>query len=559
MKQRVRDLKEHGDKEFSKRSSALNLWQTIAENFYPERADFTTTRVLGDEFASHLMSGRPVMARRDLANALSSMLRPRASKWYHVRTADDQVNDQQAAREWLDWATDRMVREMYDPAAQFVRTTKQADNDFTAFGQCVLTVERDRDRNGVLYRSWHLRDVAWCENAKLVVDTIHRNWSLAARSLVRLFPKTVARQVSEAAKKEPYRDIKARHIVIPADEYDYDYKAKGAIKRDHPFMSIYIDMENDTILEETPVATNDYVIPRWVTVAGFQYAYSPAVVVALPDARMLQQIGLTLLEAGQKAVDPPMKAVGEVIQGGVNTYAGGVTWVDSDYDEATGKALEPMQIDTRGLNWGVAREQQCAAMIAEAFYLNKLTLPDLPGDMTAYEVQRRVEEYIRQALPLFEPIETEYNAAVCEKTFDHMLLMGKFGNPADMPEELSGQDVRFQFESPLQAATDRAKSNAFMQAGQLLAQAMQLDPSIRHDVDVDKGFRDAFLGAGAPSDWLRDEREAQKLKDAERQQQAQAAQAQNQLNTVAQVSDVAARAGAAAQEVQAAQQPGRAA
>ena len=61
---------------FNKRMSLLSLWQEQADNFYPQRADFTMTRNMGDDFASHLMTSYPVIARRDMGNALSSMLRP---------------------------------------------------------------------------------------------------------------------------------------------------------------------------------------------------------------------------------------------------------------------------------------------------------------------------------------------------------------------------------------------------------------------------------------------------------------------------------------------------
>jgi Bacteriophage head to tail connecting protein len=167
--------------------------------------------------------------------------------------------------------------------------------------------------------------------------------------------------------------------------------------------------------------------------------------------------------------------------------------------------------------------------------------------MTAYEVQKRVEEYIRQALPLFEPMEVEDNGALTEKSFEIALRMRAFGSLLDMPEELRGQDVRFQFESPLQSATERAKANAFLQAGQLLAAAMQLDPSVRHDIDIDTAFREAVLGSGIPADWLVDEDQAQAAKDAERQAAAQAAAAQQQLAAAGAVADVAARAGEAGQ------------
>ena len=56
----------------------------------------------------------------------------------------------------------QMRRLMYDRRANFVRTTKIVDKDFCAFGNGVIT--RDIvNYEHLLYRSWHLRDVAWEE------------------------------------------------------------------------------------------------------------------------------------------------------------------------------------------------------------------------------------------------------------------------------------------------------------------------------------------------------------------------------------------------------------
>lgn len=555
MKGRVRELIQQGDRLFAKRTPLDSLWQNIAEQFYPERADFTYKRALGEEFASHLMSGVPVLARRDLANSLSAMLRPRGRPWFHARTDSEKINEDPQARAWLDWATDRQMRVMYDPKAQFVRATKAGDNDFAAFGQAVLQCEPNRNLDGLLYRAWHLRDVVWCENAELVIDTVHRKWELEARELLKLFPKTAAAQVKNCIDKEPYKEIKCRHIVMPSDGYDYTTEP-GKRRRAAPYISIYVDIENDTILEEVPMMEFAYTIPRWVTLPGSQYASSPAVTVALPDARMLQQISLTLLEAGQKAVDPPMKAMGEVITGGVNLYAGGVTWVDPEYDETTGKALEVIPIDTRGLNWGVAMQQQIAMMIKEAFYLNKINMPDLNGDRTAYEVQKMVEEYVRQATPLFEPMEVEYNSGLCEKTFSLMLGLGAFGDPRAMPEILRGQDVRFQFDSPLQEATERVKAQTFAQAGQLLLQAVQVemaakqaDSVLTEAWDMDRAWRDALVGIGSPADWMVDEKVAAERIETRRRAAAEAQAKQAELAAHAQTAQLAQVAGDAGQSM----------
>lgn len=558
MKSRVRDLVQQGDRLFSKRQPILSLWQTMAEQFYPIRADFTTSRSLGEEFASHLMTGRPTLAHRDLGNSLSAMLRPRGTAWFHARTGDEDINNNSTAKEWLDGKSDVLRRAMYDQRAQFIRATKQGDNDFVAFGQTVISIDPNQYRDGILYRNWHLKDVAWCENSELVIDTVHRNWAIEARNLIKLFPKTVSPAVRKMAEKEPYREVKCRHIIIPADQYDLEKKPKNAGR--FPFVSLYIDCENDTILEETPAKRSNYVIPRWVTVSGSPYAYSPCTVVSLPDARLLQQITLTLLEAGQKAVDPPMKATSEAIQGGVNSFAGGITWVDPEYDERGGRALERLMDAPGDLNWGDKREEKIERMISEAFFLNVINLPEAQGGdkMTAYETGERVKEYIRRALPLFEPMEVEYNGGLCEQSWNVSMDIGLFGSFEDMPDILKGREINWQFESPLQAANDRVKSQAFSESAQLLAQAAQLEPNVRFDLDIDKAFRDA-LGGVAPASWIVPEAQAASAKEQAQQVQ----QAQEAAQAMATGADVATRmgtavrsAGDAAQSVQAAQAGG---
>jgi hypothetical protein len=547
VKLRSRELIEQGNKLFSKRSGLESRWQSIADHFYPERADFTRCLDDGDDFAGHLMSGFPSMCRRDLANQIGGMLRPRGQTWFHPRTPSEKINKDQGAKVWLDHMGETMHDWMRDSLSGFSRATKQGDHDFATFGQCVIQVTKNQNKDFILFRNWHLRDVAWAENAEMEIDRVHRKQKMEARNVVRYFGRTngeIAATVKECASKEPFKEIPIQHIVVPADDYDLS-KAKNV--RRLPFVSIYVDMDNEKVLEEVPVARLGYVIPRWQTVSGSQYAHSPATVIAIPDARLLQRMTLTLLEAGEKAVDPPMLAVGEVLQGGINVYSGGVTYVDPEYDEKTGEALRALQLDKSGLQWGVDREQRVSEMIMRAFYLNQIQLPEVTGDMTAYETQKRVEEYVRNALPLFEPMESEYNARLCGEAFDVMMELGAFGSEwelADsMPEILRGQEVRFTFESPIQQAKTRANSQAFLQSSQLLAAAMQLDPNTRFDFDARQAARDAIEGTGAPANWLLPKDKADKMADQASQDEAEKAGDAETMAALGQGADVAARAG----------------
>ena len=547
LKAAVTKLNERMDALFAKRSGLVSVWQEIAENFYQERADFTTIRRGSTMFdLAGIMTSVPALIRRDLGNTLSAMLRPRGQEWFRIRTSDDRINEDPAAKQWLDWATDVQRKVIYDKRAHFVRATKEGDHDFASFGQCVLSIDVNDERDGLLYRCWHLRDVAWMENASLDIDTVARNWKVQARSLVKLFPDKVDARVRELAEKEPFKEIKCRHIVVPADEWqisDDRFKARKGF----PFVSLYVDCDNQTLLEETPRRRLGYIIPRWQTVSGSQYAHGPAYV-GIADARLLQQMTLTLLEAGQKSVDPPMIAVGEMITGGVNTYAGGVTWVDADYDERLGEVLRPLGIDKSGLNWGTEQSLRIEQILSRAFFLDQIRMPQFGEVRTATEMRMVYEQWVRSALPLFEPMEQEYNSAVCDETFELALENGAFGSVLDMPPILRGQEIRFEFESPLQAGVKRANAQAFMESANLLATAVQLDPNATAVFNTQQAIRDALDGAGAPSDWFNTEEEAAMIVDASQQAQQEAMMTQQ----VAQGAEIANQVGQAGQSLAAA-------
>ena len=509
------------------------------------------------EFYSHLMTGAAVMASRDLANAINAMLRPPGQTWFHARTQSEAVNRDTGAKIWLDWASEKMRLAMYDSASGWSRAAKEADRDFVTIGNACIYLRPNRTFNGIMYKTMHMRDIAWGEDESGRINQVHAKRSATKSNLCRLFPKTVSQRLKDQAEKEPNSEVMCRHVVIPSDMYDSMSSSTEAgpdgpkkNRRKLPFTSIWVDTENETILEEIGQWQLGYIPPRWETTPGFGYGYSPATGVNIADARMLQQITLTLLEAGQKAVDPPYKAVGEVIQGGVNTFAGGVTWVDAEYDEKTGAALEPLLGGSPNLGWGVDREERIRKLISDGHYLSQIKLPDASHARTAYEVQKLWEEYIRTTTPLFEPIQDEYNAQVCDQTFEMILRMNGFGDMRNMPKILQAQDIRFVFESPLTVAATRANAQAFTAVGQLMQLGMQIDPNIKTDFDVDRAFRDAVEGSGAPSNWLIPKEKADAIKARDRKAQAAQAQLQQGIATADAGGQAANKIGAAATQLQ---------
>jgi hypothetical protein len=144
-------------------------------------------------------------------------------------------------------------------------------------------------------------------------------------------------------------------------------------------------------------------------------------------------------------------------------------------------------------------------------------------------------------------MESEYNGQVCDMTFEILMEQGAFGGPADVPDELKGQEIKFQFESPIQAAASRANSKAFQDSMGLLKMAAELDPASRFVFDVEKGLRDAMEGAGAPSDWIRTDEEISGLVQEE-QQKAQLMQIAQATGAAGQVAQEVGKGGEALQK-----------
>lgn len=508
MDTRARELVSIGDKLFAKKGQWDSLMQEVAEYIFPMRADFTQSFTLGDDFSMDLMDSYQVQARETLGNTIGALLRQ--GEWFAVKTGLDEVDEDPANARWLEYATNHFRRLVYDRRANFVRSTNEADHDWVAFGNPVLSVEESPDRTHFLFRTWHPKECAWMLNQVGRIDHVQRHMPMTARNIVKRWAKAPLHQdIKDAAEKDPSKEFKVRHIVLPFEEIYADDKAKRRQYKDNPFCSLYIDCEHEEVLGEGPLPVFNYIIPRWRTVSSFPQGFSPAAINSLPDVRMLQSLARILLEQGEKAVDAPMFARGEIFRDAVNRYAGGLTYVDLEADQKIQDAIFTEQ-PSSGLSFGMEMKQDVRNLIAEAFLLNKIMLP--PQQKTAFETQARLEEYRRAILPFTGPIESEYHLPLLDVAFQMAVRNNAF-KIDEMPKALSERDVTFTFEGPLNTAEGRQNVQAFQESIQIVAGAAQIDKSVATLIDWQKATKDAVRGTQAPADWFNDEQTVESATD----------------------------------------------
>lgn len=519
------ELIKRGNARFSKRENLDSLRHEIALNFAPHLAEWTGTLMWGEDYASHLIDGTPLLMARDFIGQIGSMLRPAGKQWFWHRTPHEDLNNDRTVREYLDWRSTQMMRIMSDPITGFHRATKTADEFFGLFGDAVLSVDRSEMHDSLRIHSYHTKDCVWAIGADNKPDVITRKEMMPARVIKSRFRQpgdNIHEKITEACEKDGEQTFEIRHEVIPADEYEPYIKKAGRNRRVDGWYSLWIDVVNKTVIRERWQKTFRYVVPRWVTRPGMPYAISPATLIALPDARLIQQQAMAILEAAEKNINPPLIATADTIRGDVSLRGGDITWVERDYDAREGAPLQALELG-KNFQLGVESLLRTENQITRAFFLDVLRMPDTRSSKSTVEIQFKIDEYIRSALPLFSPMQAEYNDPLLYEVDAQVEMAGGYSD-MPKPDEIKNMDLVFGWDNPLTEMLDRQKAQRAAELGTLaqawvaLESAAAQSPALKQ-VDTSKGFRESAIAIGV-SGWLLDEEAAAKAGEAGAQQNA---------------------------------------
>jgi hypothetical protein len=244
-------------------------------------------------------------------------------------------------------------------------------------------------------------------------------------------------------------------------------------------------------------------------------------------------MGETILVSGQRAADPPLLAPNDGAINEMNTFPGAISYYDVDIArELGGNPVFPLQ---SGVNLPITRDMQTDSrdQVMRAFFRNVLNLPIDGPQMTATEVMQRKEEFIREIGPVFGRFETDYTAPMIQRSFNIMLRAGAFG---EIPPELQGANIRFEFESPVNKVKQQIKASAakLWVAEQL--QLAQVMPEALDHINVDGLAHVTHEADGVPNE-VRNPKELIEAKRKQRQKSIEQAQQMDQLERGANVAE----------------------
>jgi hypothetical protein len=499
-------------------------WDRLAELMLPKRADFISERQRGERRMEEQYDGTPMQAARNLASAVDGFLKPKTTRWFHIRAVDPFINDMDETKQWLAEVENRMYSAIYNRRSRFIQATGEVDLDLVVFGTGVISVDMTEDQSSLLFQHHHLKNVYVARNSDGEVDTVFLCVNYTARQAAQKFPNPgrKARACLQGnAPKGPDETIKYVQCIKPRRMYN----PRSPLNTDMPYASIWVEVDEKEKVFESGFDEFPFMVPTWDSAEGEIYGRSPGML-ALPDANTVNMQAKTLLKAGQKAVDPPLLIANDSVIGSVRMFPGSNTYFDARAAKMMGRIpIEPLNT---GANMPLGREMlhDTREMIWNAFLRNILQLPQDRPEMTATEVLERKEEFMRVAGPVFGRLESDYIGPMIDRVYNLMARAEAFP-PA--PEYLEGADIKFEYESPIEKARKQVEAAAAARALEVLTPYIQGKPDILDNFDLDQMSRDVGEAHGMKQTWLKPVESVKQEREARAQMMAQQEQQQQML------------------------------
>ena len=506
------------------RSNAENEWDEITEYMLTNQSGVFRVDIAekGGKKTTRIYDQTAGIAARDLSAAIHSVMTNPAAPWLQLRFAQDDVNEDDEAKEWLEDAKNKLIDELN--LSNFNTEVSKGYRFFTTIANmALLHEEEDYNENGTFggfrFKAMHQAELAWTENAKGVVDTLFRKFKLTARQAVERWGEKVSEKVKTALEKRPNEEFEFLQAILPRD-MKIKMMGRRAVAKDRPFANLYIDLEEKRLLEEDGYYEFPVHIVRWETLPGEVYGRGPGNL-ALPDVRTLNKAVQLTMHAWAKAIDPPLIVTQRDILGTLDLRPRGITTVKTGVKDSI--ALIPQGTQQQYVE---IKREEYENKIKQIFFLDKLLLPprDQTGEMTAFEVAQRIEQMQRVLGPTLGRLNSELLDPLVQRCFNMMLRGGAFKEvPASLAE--SGAKIQIEYVNPLarsQKISDVTNIQSWVQ--DLLVLAGNLGPEAADYIDMDGIAKHTAKIRGVPDIAVKSDKEVEQARQS-RQQQAEAMQA----------------------------------
>lgn len=503
----------------TKRNTIENVWRDCFDYTYPLLGSQLATSPAGSVGSGQSNAGQTKAkqaqiydstgtdAARILASAFVSAMVPGNSLWvgYGVQGyKDDDIPDD--AQLWL------------DDAAQLTWENVHLSNFDSVILECMLNkvicgwfplfVDENIEEGGFEFEQWPIAGTYLASSKPGgVCDIAHREFTLTAEQCVSEYGENmVSEAVRNKAVKTPDAEIMLVQALYPRQG------PHGRMGQNLPIASCHIERDTKHILRESGYHEMPLVVPRWLLVPNSVYPLGPTHD-ALADIKSLNEAVKLSMQNMDLAVSGMWVATDDGVMN-PRTLRIGARKVVIANDVENIKPLTP----GGRFELGAIEIERLQRSIRKILMADQLEPYAKEAQMTATEVQVRVE-LIRQLLgPLYSRMQSEFLQAMIKRCFGIAYRAGVFGQP---PQWMENKTVAVRYTGPLARSQKLVDVAAMDRFETTLMQEAQIDPSVLDNYKLDDAARRRADLLGVPGDLMRDEDERDSMREQRQQSQAQ--------------------------------------
>ena len=510
------------------RSSWDNQWEEAASLVLPMHRDSFLARGMtndigmgGQKKTESQFDATAAFAVQRFSSVIESLVTPQNSRWHNLKPVDAALRKNRAARLFFDELTDMLFNYRYRPVANFVGNSQQSYLGLGAYGNGALFIDQPDNARGLRYRNMHLGETYFAENHAGIVDTVYRCFWLTARQIIQQFGRAAVPEAITAAADQPTqadKKFEILHCVYPST--DYDPTRLDALGR--PYASLYILVQDQSLLQRDGYHSFPYAIARYTQASGEIYGRGPAQWV-LPSIKVINEQKKTMLRQGHRAVEPVYLTHDDGILGNFSVKPGSVVPGGMNKD---GKPLVGA-LPVGNVNLGDKMMEMERNIINDAFLITLFQILIDTPQMTATEVLERAKEKGLLLAPTAGRMQAEFLGPLIERELSVMAAQGLWPR---VPQILQDVEIeyRVEYDSPMSRMQRAEKASGFMHALNVAAEYAKntQDPSPLDWFNFDEAMPEIIDIQGAPTSWTRSLEEVKAL----REQRSQAQQQQQMLD-----------------------------
>lgn len=517
----------------SARTTWLEHWRELAENFWPRGARFLVTDAnRGDKVNSHVINGRPIRARRTLSAGMSSAVMPPSRQWFSLQVDDAELSEREAVKTFL-----AKVAEALNAAllrSNFYKEAPKLFDDLVTFGTSCQFIDEDAT-DTVRFYALPIGSYCLVSDARERVSAVFHESSMTVEQLVEKFGLEACSTQTQTLYKSAKYDmpVTVMHVVEPNRAYNKKATVGHATKR---WTSVWYETsagDDCGFLRESGYFEQPFIAPRWRVTSGDVYGWSPAMD-ALGDAKELQLVELRKTEMLALIAKQPTQGPSDVEAHVVSLLPGGYTAVPS---MAAGSKVTPI-MDVVALARAKAdlttEGQALETRVDEIMFVDMWLMMQqrMKGDRTAREVDELRDEKMLQLGPVNDNLKDDAQDPLIARLLGVCARAGKL---PPVPEEMQGREFTVRYESPM-AQAQRMQATVGMQrlAGTVLS-ILPVVPSVADKFDFDQYIDEEAKALGTPGSIVRTDDVVESM----RQQRQQAQQQAQQLAAAQQTAETA--------------------